>query len=81
MIIREFLLWPRALQGNSWARDINGTLGVHEIGQYLEIWNAIAPTTLSREPDALQWKWIANDIYTVKSCYFASFCGSTISST
>jgi hypothetical protein len=67
------------LQGHTWARDIHGTLGVHEIGQYLRIWIAIEHTTLSEEPDTLLWKWTASGTYTVKSCYLASFHGSTAS--
>jgi hypothetical protein len=69
------------LQGHSWARDIHGTLGVHEIGQYLRIWMAIEHTTLGEEPDTLLWKWTASGTYTAKSCYFASFHGSTTSPT
>jgi hypothetical protein len=29
------------LTGNSWARDIQGVLGITEIGQYLQLWLAI----------------------------------------
>ena len=44
------------LQDNQWARDIHGTIGIHEIGQYLQLWQAISATTLSAEPDSLTWK-------------------------
>jgi hypothetical protein len=55
---RQHKNWAVAqgLQGNSWARDIHDILGVHEIGQYLQLWVAIVHTTLSQEPDRLTWK-------------------------
>jgi hypothetical protein len=62
---------------NCWARDIQGLLGIHEIGQYLLIWQAIQGTTLSAMPDQLLWKWNASGTYTASSCYLATFHGST----
>uniref|UniRef100_A0A453S6L0 Reverse transcriptase zinc-binding domain-containing protein n=1 Tax=Aegilops tauschii subsp. strangulata TaxID=200361 RepID=A0A453S6L0_AEGTS len=41
------------LEDNRWARDIQGTVGIHEIGQYLQLWHRIEGTTLSVEPDRL----------------------------
>lgn len=37
------------LETNSWARDIHGVLGVHEVGQYLCLWQAIAHTELHHQ--------------------------------
>jgi hypothetical protein len=39
------------LLANRWARDITGTIGIHEIGQYLQIWGMIQHVTLTDEPD------------------------------
>jgi hypothetical protein len=36
-----------------WARDIRGTLGVHEIAQYIHLRKTIEHTALSDEPDKL----------------------------
>jgi hypothetical protein len=77
---RKIRTVAQGLQGNSWARDIHGILGIHEIGQYLQLWMAIAHTTLTTEPDRLVWKWTASGSYTAKSCYLALFQGSTMSS-
>jgi hypothetical protein len=77
---RKIRTVAQGLQGNSWARDIHGILGVHEIGQYLQLWMAIAHTTLTTEPDRLVWKWTDSGSYTAKSCYLALFQGSTMSS-
>jgi len=66
-----------ALQGNSWAQDIRGVMGVHEIGQYLMIWNLIQNTVLTTEPDTLLWSWTTDGAYTASSCYLATFHGST----
>ncbi|XP_071679948.1 uncharacterized protein [Lolium perenne] len=63
------------LLDNAWARDIQGLLGIHEIGQYLTLWNMIEDTTLNDQPDQLIWKWTASDIYTANSCYPATFHG------
>jgi hypothetical protein len=41
------------LQDHAWARDIHGTLGLHEIGQYLMLWQAIDGTQLHDAPDQL----------------------------
>jgi hypothetical protein len=54
-------------------------LGIHEIGQYIQLWHAIEHTMLSDEPDKLQWRWTASGNYTAKSCYLATFHGSTTS--
>lgn len=61
------------LANNTWARDIQGTLGLHEIGQYLLLWQAVSHITLSNEPDRLLWRWTANGRYSAQSCYAASF--------
>uniref|UniRef100_A0A453F1I3 Reverse transcriptase domain-containing protein n=1 Tax=Aegilops tauschii subsp. strangulata TaxID=200361 RepID=A0A453F1I3_AEGTS len=44
------------LNGNTWARDIQGTIGIHEIGLYLMLWQAIQHFTLTEEPDRLLWR-------------------------
>uniref|UniRef100_A0A453RW37 Reverse transcriptase domain-containing protein n=1 Tax=Aegilops tauschii subsp. strangulata TaxID=200361 RepID=A0A453RW37_AEGTS len=44
------------LAGNSWAHDIQGVLGLHEIGQYLLLWQAVCHTILTNEPDRLLWR-------------------------
>jgi hypothetical protein len=62
-----------SLNNNSWARDFQGTLGIHEIGLYLQLWRAIEHTILTAEQDNLLWRWTANGKYTAKSCYIASF--------
>ena len=56
------------LQANQWARDIRGMIGIHKIGQYLQLWQAINATTLSGEPDRLIWKWNTSGVvYSAKS--------------
>ena len=65
------------LNGNSWARDIQGNLGLHEIGQYLQLWQIMQRTELSTTPDRLIWRWTASGIYSAQSCYTATFHGST----
>ena len=65
------------LAGNSWAHDIQGVLGLHEIGQYLLLWQAVCHTIVTNEPDRLLWRWTTNGIYSARSCYAASFQGST----
>uniref|UniRef100_A0A453IFM1 Reverse transcriptase zinc-binding domain-containing protein n=1 Tax=Aegilops tauschii subsp. strangulata TaxID=200361 RepID=A0A453IFM1_AEGTS len=63
--------------GNSWARDIHGNLGLHEIDQYLQLWQVLQHTVLSAAPDQLIWKWTASSTYSAQSCYLATFHGST----
>jgi hypothetical protein len=41
------------LQGHSSARDIRGTIGIHEIGQYLMLWRELEQTTRTEQPDTL----------------------------
>jgi hypothetical protein len=65
-----------ALLNHRWAQDIQGTLGIHEIGQYLQIWHTMNDTTLTDVPDCLIWKCTANGSYTASSAYLASFHGS-----
>lgn len=67
------------LEANSWAGDIHGVLGVHEVGQYLCLWHAIADTQLTTERDCLVWKWSPNGAYSAQSCYKALFHGSLLS--
>uniref|UniRef100_A0A453RUS1 Reverse transcriptase zinc-binding domain-containing protein n=1 Tax=Aegilops tauschii subsp. strangulata TaxID=200361 RepID=A0A453RUS1_AEGTS len=65
------------LNGNSWARDIHGNLGLHEIGQYLQLSQVMQHTELSAAPDQLIWKWTASGTYSAQSSYLATFHGST----
>jgi hypothetical protein len=65
------------LRANAWARDIQGVLGVHEIGQYLQLWLLLQGTTLTDEQDQLRCRWTADGTYSASSCYLASFHGST----
>jgi hypothetical protein len=64
------------LADNQWARDITGTIGVHEIGQYLQIWGMLQQITLDDEPDQIVWRWTEDGNYSAKSAYLASFQGS-----
>jgi hypothetical protein len=41
------------LHANRWAQDIQGVLGIHEIGQYLQVWQLLTSITLTDEPDML----------------------------
>jgi hypothetical protein len=41
------------LQDHSWARDIQGNLGVNEVGQYLKICRLLEHFQLSDQPDQL----------------------------
>jgi hypothetical protein len=66
------------LQGNTWASDIHGNLGIQEIGEYLLLWRRIEGTMLSGEPDRLNWKWTASGVYSAKSAYMATFHGPTV---
>jgi hypothetical protein len=64
---RKIRIVAQGLQGNSWAQDIHGILGVHEAvpgarQAYLEV------------------DWTDSGTYTAKSCYQAQFHGSTASS-
>ncbi|XP_037464403.1 uncharacterized protein LOC119336466 [Triticum dicoccoides] len=65
------------LNGNAWARDIQGVLGLHEIGQYLQLWHLAQQATLRDAPDQLIWKWTTSGIYSAQTCYLATFQGST----
>uniref|UniRef100_A0A453JXX7 Reverse transcriptase zinc-binding domain-containing protein n=1 Tax=Aegilops tauschii subsp. strangulata TaxID=200361 RepID=A0A453JXX7_AEGTS len=56
------------LNGNTWARDIHGVLGIHEIGQYLQLWQIVQRTTLTDAPDQLIWNWCASGTYSAQSC-------------
>ena len=51
-----------AMTGNRWARDIQGLLGLPEIGQYLKLWHLVQHVELSNEPDKLLWSWTANGV-------------------
>uniref|UniRef100_A0A453BKH7 Reverse transcriptase zinc-binding domain-containing protein n=1 Tax=Aegilops tauschii subsp. strangulata TaxID=200361 RepID=A0A453BKH7_AEGTS len=64
------------LHANALARDIEGTLDIQEIGQYIHLWSTLERTTLTEEPDQLLWKWTTSRSYSAKSCYKATFQGS-----
>ena len=66
----------QGLHANSWARDIQGTFGIHEIGQYLQLWQMIEGTILTEEPDQLLWRWTTTGSYSAQSAYLATFHGS-----
>ena len=71
-----YLAMEDGLLANRWAQDIQGVVGLQEIGQYMQLWRKIEHTTLSVEPDRLTWKWSANSTYSAKSAYLATFHGS-----
>jgi hypothetical protein len=64
------------LPANRWARDIQGVIGLQEIGQYLQLWHLIEHTALTEDPDTLIWKWTTNGVYSAHSAYLASFHGA-----
>jgi hypothetical protein len=74
---RRTRLIAEGLLAHSWARDIHGTLGIDEIGQYLLLWRWLEHVQLTNQTDTMTWKWNANSIYTAASCYKATFLGST----
>ena len=74
---RKARMLAEGLLDHHWAQDISGVLGIHEIGQYLQLWQAIEGTILTEEPDQLRWRWTSNGNYSAKSCYMAMFQGST----
>src|SRR4051794_10236512 len=41
------------LLANRWVQDIHGVIGIHEIGQYLQIWHMVSTSMLSDAPDKL----------------------------
>jgi hypothetical protein len=45
------------LQLNSWVRDIQGVLGVHDVSQYLQLWQLVQHINLTEEPDRWRWTW------------------------
>uniref|UniRef100_A0A8I6Y5C4 Reverse transcriptase zinc-binding domain-containing protein n=1 Tax=Hordeum vulgare subsp. vulgare TaxID=112509 RepID=A0A8I6Y5C4_HORVV len=46
------------------------------MGQFLQLWQMIADTILTDEPDRLIWKWTATGAYSARSAYLATFHGS-----
>jgi hypothetical protein len=64
------------LLGHAWARNIHGTLGFNEIGQYLMLCQQFDGIALSNQANALIWKWNASGIYSASSAYAATFHGS-----
>ena len=52
-------------------------MGINEIGQYIQAWQTIEHSPLSDAPDQLVWKWTTSGTYTARSCYLATFQGST----
>ena len=65
-----------AMANNLWARDIQGLLGLPEIGQYLKLWHLVQHIQLSNVPDKLLWSWTTSGTYTAQSCYRATFHGA-----
>uniref|UniRef100_A0A452XJ58 Reverse transcriptase zinc-binding domain-containing protein n=1 Tax=Aegilops tauschii subsp. strangulata TaxID=200361 RepID=A0A452XJ58_AEGTS len=64
------------LNCNALAHDIQGVLVIHEIGQYLQLWQLTQQAMLSDAPDQLICKQTASGIYSAQSCYAATFQGS-----
>jgi hypothetical protein len=62
-----------SLLNHSWARNIHGTIGIPEIGEYLLLWHQLEPVQLSNQADTLTWKWSDSGVYSAKSCYNTMF--------
>jgi hypothetical protein len=44
--------------------------------EFTILFMALAPVTLSDEPDTIKWRWIANEQYSVASVYDCQFIGA-----
>jgi hypothetical protein len=78
---RRIRMVADGLLNHSWARDIHGTIGIPEIGEYLLLWRRLESVQLTDQADAMTWKWNDSGVYSAKSCYNAMFLGSTSCST
>jgi len=74
--LEEIRRVAQGLLANSCARDIHGTIGLHEIGQYIELWRILQNRTLNNEEDRAIWRWTADGVYTASFCYLAAFQGA-----
>jgi hypothetical protein len=64
------------LLAHRWARDIQGVIGVRELGQYLLLWRKVEQFTPTNQPDQMIWRWNASGTYSAKTCYLSMFQGS-----
>lgn len=66
-----------ALTGNRWIQDIQGSLSVTVLSEYLVIWDLVSDVLLRPdEADDHRWRLTESGLYTAKSTYRAFFFGS-----
>lgn len=68
-----------ALLDRTWILDIQGSLGLGAILEYIDVWQRLQHIMLTSQPDIIQWRWTENGIYLASSCYSALFTGSMAS--
>jgi hypothetical protein len=67
-----------AFDGMAWASDINDTLTVLVLVQYVLLYQHLQAVQLSpKVPDQLQWCWSSNGLYSSWSAYAALLFGQT----
>jgi hypothetical protein len=65
-----------ALQQGRWIPDIQGSLSVQALAQYVEVWVRTQEIVLSHDrEDKFIWKWTSNQQYSASSAYRAFFYG------
>jgi hypothetical protein len=70
-----------ALTGEQWIRDINGSLSVSALIEYVNLWAHLQTVQLDMlMPDQLIWKWTSNQQYSAASTYLGFFHTSSAAS-
>jgi len=68
-----------ALTEQSWISDIQGTLNVTVIVEFLDLWNLLSEVELQPEvEDSHTWRFSTNGKYSAKSAYESLFVGENL---
>lgn len=66
----------QALDNRTWVRDIQGSLCLEGLVQYLQIWDLLEYFTLVQDTDKHIWRHERNGVFSSKSTYRAFFNGA-----
>lgn len=69
----------QALQDNTWAMDIGPNLGLHNINEYLQLWQRVSDVEIDDNgTDTIRWAWESNGSYSIRSAYAAKLLGREV---
>jgi hypothetical protein len=64
------------LLNHNWTRGLWRMETVHQMAEFVKLWDLVLVQQLNDQDDQILWRWTADGTYTIKSAYLAQFSRS-----